>query len=106
MATCPSCGTKSREDPTAMTVEEVLVAKPVGTFSLAGVGMKFSAAARLKLACRCGWSVLGHIEGDHFVADDPICATCGHPAVVHGGFARPDGSCGYRGCKCTVLVAS
>lgn len=25
---------------------------------------------------------------------------CAHPAVVHGGWARPDGSCGYRGCTC------
>lgn len=71
MATCPSCGTSSRTDPTAMTVTAVLVAKPPGTYSVAGVQTKVSAVERLKLACRCGWSVLGRIDGDHFIADNP-----------------------------------
>lgn len=28
------------------------------------------------------------------------CGDCGHPEVIHGGWARPDGSCGYQGCSC------
>lgn len=34
-----------------------------------------------------------------------VCADCGHPEVVHGGFARPDGACAYRGCACSAFVA-
>lgn len=69
MATCPECGTSSRVDPTAITVQEVLVAKPLGTFSLAGVTDKRSAYTRLQMSCRCGWKILGYIEGEYFVAD-------------------------------------
>ena len=29
-----------------------------------------------------------------------VCSTCQHQEIVHGGFARPDGSCAYRGCDC------
>lgn len=69
MATCPNCDTRSREDSSAFTVTDALYAKPPGTFSLAGVQLKASAVALLKLACRCGWSVLGRIEGGQFLAD-------------------------------------
>jgi hypothetical protein len=68
MATCPKCKTSSRVDPGALVVEEVIVAKPVGTFSLAGAQMKFAATERLRCT-KCGWSVLGHIEDDQFFAD-------------------------------------
>jgi hypothetical protein len=69
MATCPNCGLRSRDEPDVMVVEEVLTAKPVGSFSLAGAQMKFSATKSLRLRCRCGWSILGRIEGDSFIAD-------------------------------------
>lgn len=70
MATCPSCGAKSREDPEAFVVEEVIVPRPLGTFSLSGNTLKFSANKRLRLHCqKCDWSILGHLDGDYFVAD-------------------------------------
>lgn len=70
MATCPQCGAKSREDPDAFVIERVLVAKPLGTFSVSGAQMKVSAHERLQLRCqRCGWSILGYLDGDSFVAD-------------------------------------
>lgn len=70
MATCPSCGVSSREDPGAIVVEDVLQVSPPGTFSLSGSSLKASATSRLRMRCdRCGWSVLGHIEGDDFVAN-------------------------------------
>ena len=71
MATCPECGVSSRQDPTAITVEPVFVAKPIGTFSVAGAQMKVSAYQRLQMSCRCGWKILGYIDGDHFIADPP-----------------------------------
>lgn len=69
MATCPECGARSRDDETAFVVEPVLVAKPLGTYSVAGAQMKASAYERLRLRCRCGWSILGHIDGDQFVSE-------------------------------------
>lgn len=69
MATCPECGVSSRVDPAAMVIEDCLVAKPIGSFSLAGAQMKVSAHAMLRLRCvRCGWSIVGHLASDHFVA--------------------------------------
>lgn len=76
MATCPTCGASSRTDPT-FEVTRTLVAKPLGTFSIAGAQMKTVATERLVLTHvgpadkPCGWSVAGHIDGDHFVADQP-----------------------------------
>lgn len=67
MATCPECGTSSRTDPTVMRLEPVLQASPVGTYSLAGVQMKFSARAAHRLTCRCGWTVTGQIEDGHLI---------------------------------------
>jgi hypothetical protein len=52
-----------------MTVQPVLVASPVGTYSLAGVQTKVSAGRAYRLACRCGWNVTGQIEGDQFIAN-------------------------------------
>jgi hypothetical protein len=75
MATCPNCRTSSRTAPDAITVEQVLAARPLGTWSLSGAGMKTSAVATLRMSCRCGWSILGRIEGDSFVGD-PDTQTC------------------------------
>lgn len=69
MATCPNCGAKSREDPEAFTVTDALHAKPLGTWSLAGAQLKTVAVAVLRLACRCGWSIDGRIEGEQFLGD-------------------------------------
>jgi len=46
---CPACGEKT------LTIEMRLTAAPVGTFSLAGVGMKVTAATKPWLICtNCG----------------------------------------------------
>lgn len=58
--TCPQCGN------TGFRVEFVLVAKPLGTFSLAGAQMKTSAVRAPKIICGlteasgCGASAVGH----------------------------------------------
>lgn len=71
MATCPQCGADSKLDPT-FAVVWVMVAQPLGTFSLAGVQPKVSVREVPELRHeRCGWSVRGRIEGDYFVADLP-----------------------------------
>lgn len=83
MATCPSCGANSRTDD-GFTVDNVLEAKPLGTFSLAGNQPKVSAVSRLRMAHTCGWSVTGHIEDDDFVVDrDQEPET--HDPAIHSG---------------------
>ncbi len=62
MATCPNCQVSSREDPTAMEVIDVLTARPLGAWSLAGATMKVSAYRTLRLQCRCGWSIEGWLQ--------------------------------------------
>lgn len=53
-----------------MVVTDTLVATPPGCFSLSGQTFKVSAKVRLLLRCTvCQWSIVGHIEGDEFVAD-------------------------------------
>jgi len=74
MATCPSCGANSRTDPT-FEITEAFVAKPLGTYSLAGVQNKAVVTRTLRLTHSCGWAVIGHIDGDHFVADAPAPPT-------------------------------
>lgn len=71
MATCPNpkCGASTRVTPGIMEIVEEIVAKPLGTFSIAGNQMKVSAYTQLRLVCRaCDWSTPGWIEGGHFVA--------------------------------------
>lgn len=69
MATCPSCGVSSRADPTALALERTFVVRPLGTFSVAGVQMKTVGHDALRLSCRCGWAILGAMDGDVFVGD-------------------------------------
>ncbi len=75
MADCPQCRTQG-----TISVRLVLVAKPLGSFSLAGEQMKVSARRAAVAECSsCGLSVSGHLEnptigpdgatGGHFVAD-------------------------------------
>jgi hypothetical protein len=55
---CPACGQRT------LTVAWELVAKDVGTFSLAGATMKFSAYQAPVLRCtNCGVSSVGRFEG-------------------------------------------
>lgn len=68
MATCPACGANSRTDP-SFTVTDALVAKPLGTWSLAGVGMKTVATSTLRLSHSCGWSIDGGVRDGDFYGD-------------------------------------
>lgn len=80
MKQCPKCGSVG-----TISLEPALVAKPQGSYSIAGVQPKIVAQTRYVLACAdCGLSVQGHLEnavfdertqafaGGHFVADEPV----------------------------------
>jgi hypothetical protein len=80
MKACPKCGA-----PGAISVEPILVSKPVGTYSIAGVQAKVVAEQKYMLAFpHCDPLVKGHLEdasfdeatrswtGGHFVADEPV----------------------------------
>lgn len=67
MATCPHCGTSSRKDPTAITCEYLLSAKPLGTWSLSGTQLKTVLRGDWRMYCRCGWSILGRMEDGSFL---------------------------------------
>lgn len=69
MGTCPQCGTNSRTEPDAFTLTEVFVAKPIGTFSVAGAQMKAVAIMRLKLQCRCGWTAYGYMDDGDLIVE-------------------------------------
>lgn len=69
MATCPACHIRSHDDPEAFTVTPLLRAKPLGDYSIAGSTPKVVAVERWRLACRCGWSIEGWLEGDDFFGD-------------------------------------
>jgi hypothetical protein len=56
---CPECGTVG-----TVALRPVMVAKPLGSFSLAGAQMKVSARQGWELACSaCPFRVLGRVEG-------------------------------------------
>ncbi len=52
-----------------MQIREELVAKPMGTWSLAGSQMKTTAYLRHRLSCRCGWSIAGAVVGEEFIGE-------------------------------------
>lgn len=59
MKPCPECGTVG-----TVALRPAMVAKPLGSFSLAGVQMKVSAWRGWELACSaCPFRVLGQVEG-------------------------------------------
>lgn len=59
MRPCPRCGSVG-----TVVLGQVMVAAPLGTFSLAGVQLKTSAWRGWELACSaCPFRVLGHVEG-------------------------------------------
>jgi predicted RNA-binding Zn-ribbon protein involved in translation (DUF1610 family) len=66
-APCPNC-----QQPT-LHIEEKLKARPLGSFSLAGAQMKFSARAGVFLVCRsCGAEAEGVVEdGSTHATFDP-----------------------------------
>lgn len=56
---CPKCSVYG-----SLVLDVQLIAKPVGSFSLAGVQTKFSAEEVPALKCElCGWTKTGRIEG-------------------------------------------
>lgn len=69
MATCPNCGAHGYPPNAGFTLDTVLTAKPLGTWSVAGAQSKTVATARPRLAHSCGWSILGQVDDRHFVAD-------------------------------------
>lgn len=69
---CPQCGSRD-----AISLRPVLVAKPVGSFSLAGAQMKVSAQTGAVVECGCGFTMSGHLEGAT-VGEDGKTFTGGH----------------------------
>lgn len=65
MKPCPVCGTAG-----TVTVQLVLVGKPPGTYSIAGVQPKAVAEEKVALTCSaCELRILGRLEGAVFDAD-------------------------------------
>jgi hypothetical protein len=70
---CPKC-----QEENTITIWAGLVARPIGTFSLAGAQMKVSAHRTVIAECSsCGLSVMGHLE-DPTYADDGVTFAGGH----------------------------
>jgi hypothetical protein len=70
---CPACGA-----PGTVTVQPVLVGKPLGTYSIAGAQTKAVAERKVALTCSaCGLLIMGRLEGVVFDADRQ-CFTAGH----------------------------
>jgi hypothetical protein len=63
---CPDCGAVGN-----LHIDIRLVAKPPGTFSLAGNQMKVSASQLPVLECPCGFSLVGEFDGPHVVFRPP-----------------------------------
>lgn len=66
--TCPSCGAVG-----SLSLDMQLVAKPVGSFSLAGNAVKVSAQMLPVLYCieeGCGWTKTGRVEDGYAVFDN------------------------------------
>jgi len=79
---CPACSAAG-----TISVRLILVAKPLGTFSLAGAQAKVSAASAAVAECSaCGLSVRGRLE-NATVSDDGRTFTGGHfvSGEVSGG---------------------
>lgn len=59
---CPKCGAP----PGSLELGEVIVPRPIGTFSLSGSTMKVSAHAAPVLRCTgCGLHIVGRYNGRH-----------------------------------------
>lgn len=58
---CPACG----EGPGTLTIRRVLVSRPLGSFSLAGAGLKTSAREGAALECSaCDMQAVGYLDPD------------------------------------------
>ena len=86
MKPCPGCTAAG-----TVTVQPVLVGKPLGTYSIAGVQPKAVAERKVALTCSCGLLIMGRLEGVVFDADRQ-CFTAGHFIVEEavGGDRSPE----------------
>lgn len=66
MATCPSCGVSSRKNPTAITLEYLFSAEQGRPWSLSDQQIKALVRGDWRMWCRCGWSIIGRVEGEDF----------------------------------------
>ena len=72
MNRCPACGVTGQ-----LTLTPVLVARPVGSYSLSGAQNKTTALDAARLTCAgCRWSATGRLEGLQVAGDGTI--TGGH----------------------------
>ena len=61
---CPQCSAPAAH----MVVTRAMIAKPLGSFSLAGTQPKVSVLDCLRLTCgECSWAVHGQIHNGYFV---------------------------------------
>lgn len=79
---CPECGFVKNDHPTSRTglyIDIEFVAKPLGTFSLAGVQMKVSGRELPVLKCRnCPFELVGEFDGNsHAVFSQPTVSDNG-----------------------------
>lgn len=85
MRACPECGASG-----TVALRPVLVALPLGTWSLAGAQIKTSAWSGYVLECSaCPFRVTGHVEG--LEADEDGMITAG-TFVADGPMTRADTS--------------
>lgn len=69
---CPSCGA----EPGCLSITETLVARPLGSWSLAGAQLKTSARSQPVLTCSaCPLRVTGTFDGSHVVFPSPAAST-------------------------------
>ena len=75
MKPCPSCGATG-----GLSLTPVLVARPAGSYSLAGAQNKTTALEAARLTCAGGgWSATGRLEGLQVASDGTI--TAGHLVI-------------------------
>ena len=75
-AACPSC----LAPPGCLTIDIEMVAKPLGTFSIAGAQMKVTAAMLPVLNCTaCGLRIVGRYDADGRHVEFPAPITEGDP---------------------------
>jgi hypothetical protein len=96
---CPECGKRG-----TLTVTKGFEAKPLGTFSLAGMQPKVAASVTLRITCDqgqggCGWTAPARLDpdGKHIVVDQPTSGSDPSPAGRAGVSAprtrkNPDGT--------------
>jgi hypothetical protein len=68
-SSCPACGAAD-----TLQLDQALETQPIGSFSLAGAQMKFSARSRPRLTCSvCTLDLLGEYDQDgrHVTFDSP-----------------------------------